>query len=140
MVGIFLCCLISTNCDVIHHSAANLSLFQDQKSGLRFAKFVQLKTLYLNVMPFKIGLVVKQDTCLLSCVADQRCVSLNIAKSSSGQYRCELLATDMFRNPNSLMTTANTTYNHLTIKVKRDNSITFLFVLEFNLETFFFIK
>ena len=118
MVGIFLCCLISTNCDVIHHSAANASLFHDQKSGLRFAKFVQLQSLHLNVMPFKIGLVVKQDTCLLSCVADQRCVSLNIGKSSSGQYRCELLATDMFRNPKNL--TNNTNYHHLTMQVRHD--------------------
>ena len=118
MVWIFLCCPISTNSNVIHHSAANTSLFHDQKSGLRFAKFVQLPTLYLNVMPFKIGLVVKQDTCLLSCVADQRCVSLNIGKSSSGQYRCELLATDMFRNPNNL--TINTNYHHLTIQVRYD--------------------
>ena len=116
MVWIFLCCPISTNCDVIHHSAANTSLFHDQKSGLRFAKFIQLPTFYLNVMPFKVGLVVKQDTCLLSCVADQRCVSLNIAKSSSGQYRCELLATDMFRNPNNL--TINTNNHHLTIQVR----------------------
>ena len=111
------------NTDVIKYNAANKSLMHDTKHGLHFAKFVQLQNVYLRVAPIKVVHVATLKDCLLSCVANLKCASLNFAKSSSAnkQHPCELLATDMYRNPTNL--TNNTNFYHFVIQVRPNRGV-----------------
>lgn len=61
--------------------------------------------------------VVQAIECNFLCVDSPSCVSLNIALSpnENGKFRCELLSTDMFRNPDKL--TVSQQFHHYSIKV-----------------------
>ena len=120
LAWIFSCQLIPTSCNdnLIHYSAANTSLMRDTKNGLHFAYFAKLQNFSLSVAPIKVFHVKREQDCLISCVANLSCVSLNFAKlsDSSGQYQCELLAADMFRNRTTLM--PNASFHYFIVKVR----------------------
>ena len=105
------------NSDPIKYSAANTSVMHDTKNGLRFAKFVQLRNLSLIVVPIKVLKTKSGNDCLLSCVANMRCVSLNLVMLPSGEYICQLLATEMFNNQEANNLIQGPYYNHFTLQV-----------------------
>ena len=61
--------------------------------------------------------VVQADECSFVCVDSPSCVSLNIAlsRNENGQFRCDLLSTDMFRSPDKL--TVSKQFHHYSRKV-----------------------
>ena len=61
--------------------------------------------------------VVRAKECALACVANDPCVSFNVASSpdENGKLRCELLSEDMFRRPDKL--TFSEQFYHYSIKV-----------------------
>ncbi|KAK3728380.1 hypothetical protein QZH41_018035 [Actinostola sp. cb2023] len=104
LVWILSCYSIQIKCDnldVIQYSAANTSLVRDTKTRLNLADFVKLQNKYLSVTPFKVLHLKKKETCLLRCVTDLNCLSLNVAKlpDANGQYKCELLDKVLFHQP-----------------------------------------
>ena len=120
LFGILLCyfkLINGQNGETIEFDAANAStLSRDARLG--FSSFDKQKNKYLNVAPIKVLQVKTEQVCSLRCVAELQCVSFNFAKSasSSGEYQCELLATDMFDSPNNL--TNNTIFFHFTLQVR----------------------
>ena len=110
------------NNEIIDFDAANAStLPRDARQG--FLNFDKQKNKYLNVAPIKVLQVKAEQVCSLRCVAELQCVSFNFAQSasSSGEYQCELLATDMFNNPNNL--TNNTNFHHFVIQVRPNRGV-----------------
>ncbi|KAK3736066.1 hypothetical protein QZH41_008641, partial [Actinostola sp. cb2023] len=121
LVWILSCYSIQTKCDnldVIKYSAANTSLVRDTKTGLNLANFVKLQNKYLSATPFKVLQLKKKEACLLRCIADLNCLSLNVAKlpDSNGQYKCELLNTTMLDTPSKQ--TSNNNFHHFAIQTK----------------------
>ncbi|KAK3753780.1 hypothetical protein QZH41_014239 [Actinostola sp. cb2023] len=121
LVWILSCYSIQTKCDnldVIQYSAANTSLVRDTKTGLNLANFVKLQNKYLSVTPFKVLQLKKKEACLLRCIADLNCLSLNVAKfaDSNGQYKCELLNTTVHNVPSKQ--TSNNNFHHFAIQSK----------------------
>ena len=61
--------------------------------------------------------VVQAIDCAFACIANDPCVSFNVALSpnQSGKLRCELLSEDMFRSPDKL--TNSQEFDHYSIQV-----------------------
>ena len=102
---------------VMKYSAANTSVMHDTKNGLHFAKFFQLRNLRLKVAPIKVLQVETEKDCLVNCVANLKCVSLNLVMLQTKGYMCELLATDMFNIQVAKNLTQGPHYRHITLEV-----------------------
>jgi len=131
LVWILSCYSIQIKCDnldVIKYSAANTSLVRDTKTELNLANFIKLQNKYLSVTPFKFLQLKKKEACLLRCVTDLNCLSLNVAKfpDSNGHYKCELLDTTVHDTPSKQ--SSNDYFNHFAFQVCLQLSTLKLFV------------
>ncbi|KAK3736067.1 hypothetical protein QZH41_008642 [Actinostola sp. cb2023] len=123
LVWILSCYSIQTKCDnldVIQYSAANTSLVHNTKTRLNLANFViELQNKYLSFTPIKVLQLKKKEACLLRCIADLNCGSLNVVNwfpDSNGKYKCELLNTTVHNVPSKQ--TSNDNFHHFAIQTK----------------------
>lgn len=112
--------------EAIRFLAANTSILRDVNHGLHFANFVKHKSKYLNAIPFMSLLVPNEKKCQILCLKNLQCLSFNVAvfTNSDGQFKCELLATDMFNSSTNMTDNAN--FHHYSLQVRMSRIPTFL--------------
>ena len=89
--------------------------------GLSYANFVAHKFHHLQGSLLDSSCEVFQaKECAFACVANDPCVSFNVALSpnENGKLRCELLSEDIFRSPDNLIVSQQ--FHHYSIKVRNN--------------------
>ena len=126
----FVFCLVFLFAATHFSMADQVQLQVDGKSGLRWAVLLESgsRPSYGNFavdkfqrLQVSVGSSIKVTNagdCALRCVNNPPCSSFNIASSpseSDGNFQCELLNADKYRNPEQLVKSEN--YHHFSIKV-----------------------
>ncbi|KXJ28051.1 uncharacterized protein LOC110232298 [Exaiptasia diaphana] len=108
------------NTDIISFNANKSSIIRNTVNSLDIASFAKYQSKYLGPNNGPVVLIKKQVghemQCIADCVADFKCISINLAKlpNSDGKFPCELLKTDKF-DTNTASLTDNVNFNHLSI-------------------------
>lgn len=107
------------NAEVIKFNAANTTTFRDNKTGLHLVNFVRMKNMFLNVTATQNLLVKNFNDCLITCVANQPCISANFAKKPTpdGKHQCGLIDTGLFKNTDKLQD--NGDFDFFNVKVRK---------------------
>ena len=94
------------------------ALKRDAAGGVAYANFAVQKFRYLNVTPLVSASVTEPRECGKLCVDHSSCFSTNLAafRDQDGKMICELLPSDKYNNSKKFID--NTTFHHLSIKVR----------------------
>lgn len=99
-------------------NAANTTVMRNEDS-FGFARFVKIANKHLEVQPFREIYVKNYKLCLMDCVADDSCISLNYQTTANkdGRFLCQLLDVDHLMKGDKMKN--NNDFMHFTIRVSR---------------------
>lgn len=87
----------------------------NKDSRVSYAQFVRNRQTKLVVSSIKTLQVSTTSVCTLECLNHRECVSVNYEFQNSITHTCELINTDMFKQPDNLIYSGD--FHHYNIKV-----------------------
>ena len=116
---LFVQVLLQTRCEIAPFS--NVSEYENYirntKTEVTRLSFYLHQNMFLNVVALDALLVESMLVCAMNCGREKVCFSFNLAKNADegGQFRCDLLQTDMYNSSANLQW--NKHFNHFSILV-----------------------